>query len=122
LLLGRSADLINIAGKRTCLAYLNHQLTAITGVADGAFLMPDEEAADGVTRLTAFIVAPGLSAATIIQALRERIDPVFLPRPLVFVDALPRNATGKLPREALKTLKALQSGSHAPTKLAREQA
>ena len=25
-------------------------------------------------------------------ALRERIDPVFLPRPLVFVDALPRNA------------------------------
>lgn len=122
LLLGRSADLINIAGKRTSLAYLNHQLTAITGVADGAFLMPDEEAADGVTRLTAFVVAPGLSAATIIQALRERIDPVFLPRPLVFVDALPRNATGKLPREALKTLKALQSGSHAPTKIAREKA
>jgi acyl-coenzyme A synthetase/AMP-(fatty) acid ligase len=26
---------------------------------------------------------------------------VFLPRPLYFVDALPRNATGKLPRETL---------------------
>jgi acyl-coenzyme A synthetase/AMP-(fatty) acid ligase len=32
------------------------------------------------------------------------MDPVFLPRPLVFVDALPRNATGKLPREALQQL------------------
>jgi acyl-coenzyme A synthetase/AMP-(fatty) acid ligase len=33
--------------------------------------------------------------------LRARIDAVFLPRPLYFVEALPRNATGKLPREAL---------------------
>ena len=106
LLHGRHADLINIAGKRTSLAYLNHQLTAIPGVADGAFLMPEEEADDGVTRLTAFVVAPDLSAAAILQALRERIDPVFLPRPLVFVAALPRNDTSKLPREALKALRA----------------
>jgi acyl-coenzyme A synthetase/AMP-(fatty) acid ligase len=34
-------------------------------------------------------------------ALRERMDPAFLPRPLVLVEALPRNALGKLPREAL---------------------
>jgi acyl-coenzyme A synthetase/AMP-(fatty) acid ligase len=36
--------------------------------------------------------------------LRERIDAVFLPRPLYFVDALPRNATGKLPRAVLLQL------------------
>jgi acyl-coenzyme A synthetase/AMP-(fatty) acid ligase len=29
---------------------------------------------------------------------------VFLPRPLVLVDALPRNATGKLPRADLRAL------------------
>jgi acyl-coenzyme A synthetase/AMP-(fatty) acid ligase len=29
------------------------------------------------------------------------VDPVFLPRPLRLCPALPRNATGKLPREAL---------------------
>jgi len=29
---------------------------------------------------------------------------VFLPRPLLFVDALPRNSTGKLPRAALQAL------------------
>jgi acyl-coenzyme A synthetase/AMP-(fatty) acid ligase len=38
------------------------------------------------------------------QALRARIDPVFLPRPLLFVDALPRNASGKLPKQRLQDL------------------
>ena len=104
LLHGRMADLVNIAGKRNSLAYLNLQLTAIPGVQDGAFFMPDDCGAEGVGRLTAFVVAPGLSPADVIAALRARMDPVFLPRPLVFVDALPRNATGKLPREALTAL------------------
>ena len=39
-----------------------------------------------------------------LAALRERIDPAFLPRPLCLVDELPRNATGKLPRGALDEL------------------
>lgn len=104
LLHGRTADLINIAGKRSSLAYLNLQLNAVPGVVDGAFFMPDDVEPDGVTRLTAFVVAPALTTAGLTAALRERIDAVFLPRPLVFVDALPRNATGKLPREALKAL------------------
>ena len=37
LLHGRLADLVNIAGKRSSLAYLNHQLNSIGGVQDGAF-------------------------------------------------------------------------------------
>jgi acyl-coenzyme A synthetase/AMP-(fatty) acid ligase len=42
-----------------------------------------------------------------VDRLRCAIDPVFLPRVVRIVDALPRNATGKLPREAL--LAALRS-------------
>ncbi len=103
LLRGRIADLVNIAGKRTSLAYLDHQLTSIAGVADGAFVMP-EEAEERVTRLMAVVVAPGLTQAQILQALRQRVDAAFLPRPLVLVDALPRNALGKLPREAVLRL------------------
>ncbi|HXZ02368.1 MAG TPA: AMP-binding protein [Stellaceae bacterium] len=103
LLHGRMADLVNIAGKRTSLAYLDHQLKAIAGVTDGAFLMP-EEAEGCVTRLIAVAVAPGLAPTTILSALRQRIDAAFLPRPLVLVDALPRNALGKLPREAVLRL------------------
>jgi acyl-coenzyme A synthetase/AMP-(fatty) acid ligase len=106
LLHGRTADLINIAGKRSSLGYLNHQLNAVPGVIDGAFFMPDEKDADSdsVTRLMAFVVAPGMKPATLLAALRERIDTVFLPRPIVLLDALPRNSTGKLPRDMLQAL------------------
>lgn len=104
LLHGRLQDLVNIAGKRNSLLSLNHQLNSIPGVLDGAFYMPDESSPDEVTRLAACVVAPGLTAEVLMAALRERMDPVFLPRPLVFADALPRNSTGKLPRAALRRL------------------
>jgi acyl-coenzyme A synthetase/AMP-(fatty) acid ligase len=106
LLHGRTADLINIAGKRSSLGYLNHQLNAVPGVIDGAFFLPDDNPVDdaSVNRLMAFVVAPGVAAATLLAALRERIDAVFLPRPLVLLEALPRNSSGKLPRAALHTL------------------
>jgi len=104
-LIGRSSDLVNVVGKRSSLAFLTRQLTTIPGVVDGAYFMrDDDEAAAGVTRLAAVVVAPGLDAARLNQALRSRIDPAFLPRPLVFAEVLPRNATGKVPREALRRL------------------
>ena len=43
--------------------------------------------------------------------LRRRIDPAFLPRPLIMVERLPRNATGKLPQQALERL----ANSHLQT-------
>ena len=103
LLHGRTADLVNIAGKRTSLANLNYHLNSIAGVVDGVFVVPAGDD-DSVTRLTAFVVAPGVTSDAITNALRQRIDAVFLPRPLCLVDALPRNTTGKLPREALNQL------------------
>lgn len=103
LLHGRIADLVNVAGKRTSLSNLNFQLNSIPGVQDGIFVMP-EEVAGPVTRLLAFVVAPGLSEAAILSALRARVDAAFLPRPLYRVAALPRNTTGKLPRAALARL------------------
>ncbi|MEK6663387.1 MAG: AMP-binding protein [Pseudomonadota bacterium] len=109
LLHGRMADLINIAGKRHSLASLNHLLNSIAGVVDGVFFMPDETSPDHITRLAACVVAPGMDAPRLLAALREQIDPVFLPRPLLFVDALPRNSTGKLPRAALQALFQTQS-------------
>lgn len=100
---GRKADLVNIAGKRTSLAHLNYHLNSIDGVRDGVFVVP-EDGADSVARLMAFVVAPDVSRGAILEALRGRIDPAFMPRPLSFVPALPRNATGKLPHAALQAL------------------
>jgi acyl-coenzyme A synthetase/AMP-(fatty) acid ligase len=108
LLHGRLSDLVNIAGKRSSLSYLNHQLNAIPGVVDGVFFVrePEEGASTGVTRVAALVVAPTLDAAALTEQLRKRIDAVFMPRPLLFAGSLPRNDTGKLPQDSLRSLAA----------------
>jgi len=100
LLHGRGTDVVNIGGHRGSLSDLNQKLNEIEGVQDGVFFLPDETGGS-VTRLIAFVVAPGKADKHILSALRTVIDPIFLPRPLHLVSSLPRNETGKLTREAL---------------------
>ncbi|MGH8184280.1 MAG: AMP-binding protein [Rhodanobacteraceae bacterium] len=111
---GRNADLLEIAGKRASLGDLTHKLLAVPGVRDGAVFQLDAVDGMGVRRIAALAVAPGLSAAAILEALRCDIDPVFLPRPLRLVESLPRSDTGKLPRVAL--LEALDRDSGLETR------
>ena len=99
-LLGRTSDHLEIAGKRASLAGLTAILQSIDGVEDGAMFVLDP-APGSVQRLAALVVAPDRDEADVLAELRRRIDAVFLPRPLRVVNTLPRNATGKLPRQAL---------------------
>lgn len=103
-LLGRAANLVKVGGKRTSIEALNAALASVPGVVDGAFHQPDLP--DGEARLVAFVVARDVTARQIVEALRDRIDPVFLPRPLHLVAALPRNDLGKLVRADLERLAA----------------
>jgi len=101
-LLGRSNDLINIAGKRSSLGHLNYHLNMIPGVHDGAFWLPPDDASGAVVRLIAFAVAPELTPQAlherVVKAMRERVDAAFLPRRVLQVASLPREpATAKLP-------------------------
>ena len=100
-LFGRANDLIHVAGRRSSLAHLNYHLNSIAGVDDGAFWLPDE-VADGVVRPIAFVVAPTLTAGAIVAALRQRLEPVFVPRRVVQVKSFPREGTGKLTVRALR--------------------
>lgn len=100
-LCGRNTDLLEIAGKRASLGDLTHKLLAVPGVRDGVVFQLDETDVMGVRRIAALVVAPGVPILAILDALRRDVDPVFLPRPLKRVDALPRSETGKLPRAAL---------------------
>ncbi len=101
---GRQSDLLEIAGKRASLGDLTRRLQSIPGVIDAVVLQLDACDVTGVRRIAALAVAPGIDEASILRALRLSIDPVFLPRRLRIVDALPRNDSGKLPREALLRL------------------
>ena len=117
-LLGRANDLIHVAGKRSSLAHLNFHLNRIEGVEDGAFWLPDE-VAEGVVRPVAFVVAPTLTAAQVVAALRTGLEPAFVPRRVVHLDALPREATGKLTVAALRALArgALTAADESATEL-----
>jgi acyl-coenzyme A synthetase/AMP-(fatty) acid ligase len=98
--LGRDQDMINIAGKRGSLAHVNHRLAQVPGVVDGVIFLPSEDS----KRLAALVVAPGLEPSAILDALKEAIDPAFLPRPLYMVPMLPRQETGKLARKMVLDL------------------
>jgi acyl-coenzyme A synthetase/AMP-(fatty) acid ligase len=102
LLLGRSGDLIKVAGKRASFADLNSKLLAVRGVIDAVVFQP---AVDG--RVAALAVVDGLQERDILTSLSAQLDEVFLPRPLRIVAALPRDSLGKLSRAHL--LAALQS-------------
>lgn len=110
-LLGRSNDLINVAGKRSSLSHLNYHLNSIEGVEDGAFWLPPSPSIEGVERLVAFVVAPKLTREQLLERLRPRIDAVFLPRRVVHVAVLPRDDTGKLPSARLAALAERNAGA-----------
>ncbi len=101
---GRSADLLEIAGKRASLADLTRRLQQVPGVRDGVMVQAAPDA-QGVRRLIAIVATErGVGDEDILAVLRRSSDPVFLPRRILRVDALPRNETGKLPRAEIDAI------------------
>ncbi len=97
-IVGRDSDVVKIAGKRASLDALTRQVLQVPGVRDAAVFLPHS----GAARVAAIVVAPELSPADLRRELAKRIDPAFMPRPLVVRDALPRNSNGKLTQIALR--------------------
>ncbi|MCB9665120.1 MAG: AMP-binding protein [Alphaproteobacteria bacterium] len=96
---GRLDDVVKIASKRLSLGAITAAILEVEGVRDAA-VVARTATADGPERLHALVAGdPGLAGA-IRQALAARFDPVGVPR-LVFVEALPREPHGKLPRAAI---------------------
>jgi acyl-coenzyme A synthetase/AMP-(fatty) acid ligase len=93
--------MVEVGGKRASLADLTRRLLSVPGVSDGVVFQPGFGSGEVVKRLAALVVAEGLTEAQLTATLATAMDPVFLPRPLVFVPKLPRNEVGKLPRDQL---------------------
>lgn len=102
-LVGRSKDMVNIAGKRTSLGYLNSILKRIPGVIDGVFFIPTAGALSH-QRLALAYTSANIAPPALKKELRRYIDPVFLPRPMLRVDEIPRNPTGKVLQRSLDHL------------------
>lgn len=102
LLAGRDSDLVKIGGKRASLVEVTRLLLGIDGVVDAVVFRLPEGPEDA--RLAALVVSQSLGAGAVRGALMSVLDPVFIPRPVVIVQALPRSATGKLTRDAVLEL------------------
>jgi acyl-coenzyme A synthetase/AMP-(fatty) acid ligase/3-hydroxymyristoyl/3-hydroxydecanoyl-(acyl carrier protein) dehydratase len=99
---GRQGDLIKIAGRRASLASLNLAVQDLPGLTDGVLYLP---ATGSDTERTILIHAgPPLDQAAARQWLRERMDPVFVPRVFIRVERLPRSGAGKVSRAALDAI------------------
>ncbi|MBX2847755.1 MAG: AMP-binding protein [Acidiferrobacterales bacterium] len=103
LLSGRKTDQINIAGKRGSLLEVNNVLMKFPGLQDGVVIFPEQDRT--VPRLVALVV---LDRDANKEALREHfnhyLDAAFVPRPILIVDALPREENGKLKKQKVLDL------------------
>ena len=101
-LIGRQEDIIKIGGKRGSLSELNRLLLSTPGVQDGVILEPPGD--NSSERLIALVVSSHLSSSQAVANIRANVDPVFVPRRVLFVRELPRSDLGKLSRKELLAL------------------
>jgi 3-phosphoshikimate 1-carboxyvinyltransferase len=101
---GRIKDIVNRGGEKIPVAEIEQLLHADPSVADVAIVaMPDPRLGE---RACAFVVAAGGARLTL-EALVARLDAAkvakqYWPERLELVDALPRNATGKIQKFVLR--------------------
>ncbi len=101
-LVGRAKDLVISGGYNVYPKEVELAIDALPGVAESAvFGLPHDDFGEAVT---AAVVRsdPAVDDAAILAALRERLAAYKLPKRVHFVDALPRNAMGKVLKTALR--------------------
>lgn len=102
---GRRSDLIISGGMNVFPAEVESALTTIDGVDDCAVVgVPDDRYGEAVA--AAIVVRPGatVSADTVTERLRPLLASYKKPRHVLFVAAIPRNASQKVDRPALQRL------------------
>jgi acyl-coenzyme A synthetase/AMP-(fatty) acid ligase len=99
---GRVDDLLKVGGMWVAPSEIEHCLIGHPDVLECAVVGDTER---GLTRVRAFIVArptARLSTKDIQEYVRARLSPHKYPRDVHFVDELPKTASGKLDRKALR--------------------
>ncbi len=97
---GRTDDMIDIAGKRGSLNEINKVLLSFPDLVDGIVFFPPQDRP--VPRLVAIVILKNeTSKKQITDHFRKYLDPVFIPRPIIEVEKLPREDNGKLPKKIL---------------------
>jgi acyl-coenzyme A synthetase/AMP-(fatty) acid ligase len=102
--IGRADGVVKVAGTRVSLAELEGRVRALPGVLDAAALATDAGPVRGQELWLVVATAGARELPELRTELLRHYEPVVLPRRVRFVDALPREPTGKLPRERVLAL------------------
>ncbi len=104
--LGRTTELVKIAGKRAHAHELEATLRAVPGITDAAVLV---HAAAGREARVAVAVVGRVGREEIAAAIRRQFDAVFVPKTIKLVAGIPRTERGKVDLEALRELLGLST-------------
>ena len=104
-LTGRTAEQLNVAGKKVHPEEVRRVLEAIGGVRSAHVTgLPDVHRGELVAAVVAVDRAAALTVPAILAACRVRLAPHKVPRRVVLVDELPLTSRGKLDRDAIRSL------------------
>jgi malonyl-CoA/methylmalonyl-CoA synthetase len=102
-IVGRGKDLIISGGLNVYPKEVETEIDALPGVEESAvFGLPHPDFGEAVTAAVVLKPSAALTEAEVIGALRERLAAFKLPKRVVFVGALPRNAMGKVQKALLR--------------------
>lgn len=101
---GRADDLLKISGQWVSPTEIEECTATVPGVAEAIVVGAKDE--DGLVRLTLFLVAPEENPDELYQRVQNKLlgtlSKYKCPRRIVFMDAIPRTATGKARRFQLR--------------------
>lgn len=104
--LGRSDDILLHRGHKVSAVKVENLLRGITGVEEAAVCMA-ESSHWREPQIVAYLTAPSphsLTEQKVLAILRDSLHRYELPRRIFFMDALPKNASGKVDKKQLRVL------------------
>jgi len=103
-IVGRAKDLVISGGFNVYPKEVESELDALPGVLESAvFGVPHPDFGEGVTAVVVSKPGAELSEAQIIAAVQARLARYKVPKRILIVDELPRNAMGKVQKNALRS-------------------
>ena len=100
---GRSDDIIKTRGEKVSPIEVENAIFDIDGVKEAAVVgIPDEVLGEAIKAFVVLDEGVELTAQELIAACRTRLENFMVPGEVVFMDALPTTATGKVRRKSLR--------------------
>ncbi len=102
-IVGRGKDLVISGGFNVYPKEVENEIDVLPGVVESAVIgVPHPDFGEAVTAVIVKEPDAALTEAEVIASLRERLAPYKLPKRVVFVEELPRNAMGKVQKNVLR--------------------